>query len=163
MRLSLIPCFAVFASGCVSASWSVDRGTARPLTTIAVAPVELSGEADPRVAATRRAGLVESLRARGYDVRDEAPGIPLLKIKLSGKGVSDAQMHAPDDRRHGIENDLHYYFVAYHVDAELTFGDHVVAMGSAESNQDPAPALRALALHLFNDLPPSLPTTMASR
>jgi hypothetical protein len=163
MRLSsVLPWLTILASGCVSASWSIDR-SARPVTAIAVAPIEIAGDADPNVASARRDSLVDSLRARGYDVRDEAPGIPVVKLKLTGKGVSDLQMHAPDDRRHHIENDLHYYFVAYHVELEVSDGNRIVATGAADSNQDPAPALRALAGHLYTDVPPSSTGNIASR
>ena len=72
-------------------------------------------------------------------------------------------MHAPDDRRHNMTNDLHYTFVVYHVEIELVDGGNVVAMGSANSDVDPAPALRALSQRLFSDVPPRGGDSVASR
>jgi hypothetical protein len=166
MRLgSLLPglAFVFVASGCVSASWSIDRHGARSLSAVAVAAVELAGDAEPKLADTGRDGLIDSLRARGYAVEDERPGVPLLKIRLSGKRVSDDQMHAPDDRRHNMTNDLHYSFVVYHVELELVDGANIVARGSANSDIDPAAALRVLSQRLFSDVPPRGGDALASR
>jgi hypothetical protein len=162
MRLARMLPFIVAASGCVSARWSLE--SPRTVSTLAVAPVATAGLADPKLAIARRASLVASLRARGYLVRDPAPGVPLLSLTLSGRGISDAQMHAPDDPRHNIENDLHYFFVAYHVDVTVHDGDgRLLAHGSADSDQDPAPALRVLELRLAGDLPPRAGASVARR
>src|SRR5207248_3126935 len=75
MRLgSVLPCLATLASGCASVTWGIDHHGARALSAIAVAEVEIAGDADAGVAYDRRDRFVDALRARGYDVRDAAPG-----------------------------------------------------------------------------------------
>src|SRR5207253_1540949 len=97
--------------------------------------------AEPRLVAARRAALVESLRARGYDTIDagkDAPGVPRLLLDVDGRLVDDTMMHAPDDERRHIVNDLHYHFVIYHVGVTVIDGDGaLVARGTAEADRDP--------------------------
>jgi hypothetical protein len=159
MRLASLSIVALLAPGCVSARWTVaDR---RPLQTVVVRPAEVAGDADPVLVAQRRAALIDSLRARGYDAVDggeDTNGLPYLKLAIDGKRLTDDQLHAPDDARHHIYNDLHYQFVVYKVALTVVAADgKLVARGQAEADSDPAPAMRALALKLFEDVPPSAP------
>jgi hypothetical protein len=125
----------------------------------------VSGDADQTLVASRRQALIESLRARGYDAIDgfdEPEGVPRVLLSFEGRRLTDEEMHAPDDVRHRIVNNLHYSFIVYEVG--LTVIDQsggMVAKGHAESDRDPAPALRALAMKMFEDVPP-LPTAHAS-
>ncbi|MGZ3429938.1 MAG: hypothetical protein ACXVCV_24980 [Polyangia bacterium] len=152
----------IAASGCAGTRWSVVE--ARPLMAIAVAPAELGGRVDKLLVAQRRAAMIGQLRARGYQVLDKAPpGVPTLTMKVDGRIVDDSQLHAPDDPRHNIYNDLHYQFVAYTVHLDVVDGGgHIVACGSASSNMDPATAVAELTAHLVHDLP-AAPSTYAAR
>ena len=68
--------------------------------------------------------------------------------------VDDSQLHAPDDPRHHIFNDLHYQFVAYTVHLDVVDGaGRIVACGSATSNADPEGAVAELTARLVRDMP----------
>jgi hypothetical protein len=154
MRLVPLSLFAlVAASGCAGARWSVVD--ARPLVAITVAPAEIHGPVDAELVAQRRGTLIGELRAHGYQVLDAAaPGVPMLKLAVSGSVVTDAQLHAPDDPRHRIFNDLHYAFVAYTVHLDVVDGaGRVMVCGSASSNHDPATAVAELTARLVRDVP----------
>ncbi len=156
MRLAPLSLLSlVAASGCAGTRWSVVD--ARPLVAVSVAAVETRGPVDRTLVAERHQGLVNELRAHGYAVLDQpAPGVPTLTMKVAGELVDDSRLHAPDDPRHHIYNDLHYQFVAYdvHVDVTNAFGK-IVVCGSAKSNQDPAGAVDELVARLVHDVPPA--------
>lgn len=151
----------VAASGCAGTRWSVVD--ARPLVAITVAPAEIHGPVDSLLVAQRRGTLIGELRAHGYQVLDAAaPGVPTLKMKVEGNVVTDAQLHAPDDARHHIFNDLHYQFVAYTVHLDVVDGGgRVLVCGSATSNADPATAVAELTAHLVHDVPAAASTYAA--
>lgn len=159
MRLVPLSVLAVLAPGCVSARWMVSQPQPRALSTVVVCPAHVSGDADPTMVESRRKALIDSLRARGYDAIDgfdEPEGVPKVMLDFAGRRITDEEMHAPDDTRHRIINNLHYSFVVYQVG--LTVLDQsggVVAKGHAEADRDPAPALRALAMKMFEDVPPA--------
>lgn len=158
--LSLFALAAV--SGCASARWSVVD--ARPLPAVVVAPVELHGPVDRVLVGQRRATMIGALRAHGYQVL-EAPtaGMPTLTMKVEGTLLDDSKMHAPDDARHHIFNDLTYAFVVYSVHVDILDGNgHIVVCGSASSDADPAGALARLTERLVRDVPPAA-STVASR
>ena len=163
MRLVPLSLFAlVAASGCAGARWSVVD--ARPLVAVAVAPAEIHGPVDKLLVARRRAALIGELRAHGYQIADAAaPGVPTLALKVDGRIVDASQLHAPDDPRHNIYNDLRYQFIAYTVHLDVGDGNgHLVACGSASANVDPATAVAALTARLVHDLP-AAPSTYAVR
>ena len=154
MRFSWLSLSVLVAmSGCASSRWSFVA--TRPLAAITVAPAEMHGPVDRVIVAQRRATLIGVLRARGYRVLDNpAPGVPTLTIRFEGKMIDDSQLHAPDDARHGIYNDLHYQFVAYRVQLDVVDGSgHPVASGSASSDQDPEGAVTELTALLVRDVP----------
>lgn len=150
------------ASGCAGARWSVSD--ARPLVAISVAPTEVHGPVDVALVATRRAEMMKELRARGYAILEQAaPGVPQLKMKVQGELVDDSRLHAPDDPRHHIINDLHYQFVAYDVYVDVVNGaGKIIVCGSAQATQDPARAMTALTTLFVRDVPPAT-TTLAAR
>jgi hypothetical protein len=158
MRLLPLSLVAMLAPGCVSARWTVT--TPRALPMVAVDPAEVSGACDLKLVQTRRAALIESLRKRGYDVfeNDDARPMPHLSLAVKGTIIDDSQMHAPDDPRHHIVNDLHYQFVSYRVAVKVVGQDGAMLVeGSAVADRDPGPALRVLALKMFEDVPPTQP------
>ena len=162
MRLLPLSLVAMLAPGCVSARWTVTAQRALPM--VAVGPAEVSGACDLKLVQARREALIDSLRKRGYDVfeNDDTRPMPHLTLAVKGTIVDDSQMHAPDDPRHHIVNDLHYQFVSYRV--AVTVVDHdgaMLAQGSAEADRDPGPALRVLALKMFEDVPPAQPAQRA--
>ena len=162
MRFSSLSFFClVAASGCAGTRWSVVD--ARPLVAISLAPAELHGPVDAELVAERRATMVGELRAHGYQVLDaRAPGVPTLTMKVDGTLVDDSKLHAPDDPRHHIYNDLHYQFVAYAVHLDVVDGTgHIVVCGSATANQDPASAIAELTARLVRDVPPAASTYAA--
>jgi len=149
------------ASGCAATRWSVVD--ARPLVAVNVAPVELRGAVDRVLVAQRRAAMIGELRAHGYQVLETpAPGVPTLTMKVEGTIVDDSKLHAPDDPRHHIFNDLHYWFVEYAVRFDLVDGSgRVVASGSASASGDPATAVAALTSRFERDLPAAPPAFAA--
>jgi hypothetical protein len=157
MRLIPLSVLAMLAPGCVSARWVVAQN--RALSTVVVCPARVSGDADAALVATRRQALIASLRARGYDAIDgidDESDVPRVMLDVDGERITDEQRHAPDDTRHHIVNNLHYSFVVYKVG--LTVLDQaggVVARGRAEADRDPGPAVRALAMKMFEDVPPA--------
>ncbi|MCU1278509.1 MAG: hypothetical protein JWM53_2055 [bacterium] len=162
MRLASLSLFVVIAgSGCAGSRWSVVDS--RPLLAVTVAPAELQGPVDRMLVAQRRATMIGELRARGYQVLDHAvAGVPTLTMKIEGTLIEDSQLHAPDDPRHHIINDLHYQFIAYKVHLDVVdSGGHVVVCGSASSNQDPAGAVAELTAHLVRDVPAAAATFAA--
>lgn len=150
--LSLLS-LAAIGSGCAGARWSVVDS--HPLLAVTVAPAELHGPVDRALVGKRRNTMIGELRARGYQVLETAaPGVPTLTMKIDGKLIDDSQLHAPDDPRHGVYNTLRYQFVAYSVRLDLVDGGgHVMASGSASSNQDPEGAVAELIAHLVRDVP----------
>ena len=160
VSLSLLSIVA--ASGCAGARWSVVDS--RPLAAITVAPAEVQGPVDIALVASRRAEMINALRARGYAVLEKAsPGVPSMTMKVKGELIDDSRLHAPDDPRHHIINDLHYQFVAYdvHVDVVNAAGN-ILACGSARAEQDPARAMTTLRTLLERDVPPAT-ATLATR
>jgi hypothetical protein len=163
MRFASLSLFVVIAgSGCASSRWSVVD--ARPLVAVTVAPAEVHGPVDRVLVEQRRATMIGELRAHGYQVLETAaPGVPTLTMKVDGTLIEDSQLHAPDDVRHGIYNDLHYQFVAYKVHLDLVdAAGHVVVCGTASSNQDLANAVAELTARLVRDVPAAA-TTIATR
>jgi hypothetical protein len=160
--LSLSLFALVFVSGCAGARWSVTDH--RPLMAVTVAPAEIHGTVDGALVARRRAAMIGELRAHGYQVLEAAAaGVPSLTLKVQGRLVDDAQLHAPDDVAHGIRNDLRYQFVAYEIHLDLVdAAGRVVVCGSASSNQDPEGALGELTARLLRDVPAAA-TTYAAR
>jgi hypothetical protein len=162
MRLLPLSLVAMLAPGCVSARWTVTEQRALPM--VAVGPAQVSGACDLKLVQTRREALIESLRKRGYEVfeGDDTRAMAHVTLTVKGTIIDDSQMHAPDDARHHIVNDLHYQFVSYRV--AVTVVDHdgaMLAQGSAEADRDPGPALRVLALKMFEDTPPTQPANRA--
>jgi hypothetical protein len=160
---SLLSLVAVFsASGCAATRWSVVD--ARPLMAITVAPVEMHGAVDVVLVEQRRATMIGDLRAHGYQVLDFAsPGVPTLTMKVEGTLIDDSKLHAPDDSRHHIINDLHYQFVEYAVHVDLVDGGgRTVVCGRASANNDPATAVADLTARLERDVP-AAPSTYATR
>ncbi len=156
MRLLPLSLVAMLAPGCVSARWTVTAQRTLPM--VAVGPAQVSGACDLQLVQARRGALIESLRKRGYDVYEGDDTRSMAHVSLTVKGtiIDDSQMHAPDDSRHHIVNDLHYQFVSYRV--AVTVVDHdgaMLAQGSAEADRDPGPALKVLALKMFEDTPPA--------
>ena len=154
---------ALLASGCAGARWSI--ASTRPVATVVVAPARVVGTCNPKVVVAQRNTLIANLRARGYDVVDGEgkPGLPRVQLTFAGKLIDDSMMHAPDDDRHHIYNDLHYVFTAYQVNLDLVDGNgQVVAHGLAESDGDPAKAVRALTARFVHDIPP-VSAALASR
>jgi hypothetical protein len=167
MRLASLSLFALAAaSGCAGTRWSVVDS--RPLAVLAVAPAELHGPVDRVLIAQRRATMIGELRAHGYQiVAAPAAGAATLTMKIEGTMIRDSQLHAPDDARHGIFNDLHYQFVVYavHLDVVDDTG-HIVVCGSASANGDPATAVAELTARLERDVPAAAPasaSTLAAR
>lgn len=162
MRVASLSLFALIAaSGCAGSRWSVVDS--RPLLAVAVAPAELHGPVDAALVDARRAAMIGELRANGYQVLESAtPGVATLTMKIEGTLVSDEQMHAPDDSRHHIFNDLHYAFVDYkvHIDV-IDAGGHIVVCGSASADRDPEGAFHELTAHLVHDVPPAASTFAA--
>ena len=152
------------APACANTRWSV--AAPRPIAAIAVAPAEIAGAANPKLVAQRRSALITALRARGYQVFDGADatdGVPQLTLKVGGSLIDDSQLHAPDDERHHIYNELHYQFVVYQVQLALSdAGGRVLAHGSAQADRDPQDALESLTARMVQDLPPPS-RTIASR
>jgi hypothetical protein len=170
MRLASFSTASLFAvaaaSGCAGANWTV--ADSHPVAAIAVAPAEVHGLASPKVAAHQRLALINELRARGYAIVEDKgqaqPGVARVALRFDGAGVSDKQMHGPDDVRHGIVNDLSYYFVAYKVRLDVVESDgRVVAQGAAEANQDPSAVMKKLTEKLVSDMPPWRGATVATR
>ena len=157
MRLIPLSVLAVLAPGCVSARWTVAQRST--LSTVVVCPARVSGDADSTLVAARRKALIDSLRARGYDAIDgivEPSDVPRVVLDVDGRRITDEELHAPDDTRRHIVNNLHYSFVVYQVGLTvLDQGGGVVAKGRAEADRDPGPAVRALAMKLFEDVPPA--------
>lgn len=163
MRLVALSLFSLVAgSGCAGSRWSVVDS--RPLLAVTVAPAELHGPVDRMLVAQRRAAMIGELRAHGYQVLEQAvAGVPTLTMKIDGTLIDDSQLHAPDDARHGIINDLHYQFIAYKVHLDLVDASgHVAVCGSASSNQDPEGAVAELTAHLVRDIPAGA-ATIATR
>ena len=158
--LSLIALVAV--SGCAGTRWSVTG--AHPLIAVAVPPAEVGGFVDAHLVAERRSVMIGELRARGYQVLGTAPaGVPTLRLKIEGRLVDDSLLHAPDDPRHNIYNDLHYRFVAYSVHLDVVDGGgRILACGHASSNGDPEAAVAELTARLVRDLP-AAPSAYAAR
>lgn len=150
------------ASGCAATSWSVVD--AHPLMAVTVAPAEIGGPVDRVLVAQRRATMIGELRAHGYQVLEApAAGVPTLTMKVEGTLVDDSKLHAPDDARHRIFNDLHYSFVTYAVHLDVVDGGgRTVACGRASSDGDPATAVAALTSRLLRDVP-AASSTFASR
>ena len=167
MRSLSLSLFAVVAaSGCAGARWTV--ADSRPVIAVAVGPAETHGAADATVAAAQRQALIEALRVRGYSIVDDGdralPGVARIALSFDGARVSDAQMHAPDDKRHNIYNDLSYSFVAYKVRLEIIGADgSKLAEGAGEANGDPSGVMKKLTERLVNDVPPSRTDTFAKR
>lgn len=163
-RLVPLALLAVAAVGCSETRWTTTA--ARPLPALVVTSPKLSGTVDPALVQQRQQALVASLRQRGYDVfeSDDAKGLPRIEVSFAGDMIDDSQMHAPDDARHHIRNNLYYHFVAYHVGFTVVGADgRVVAQGSAESDRDPAGAIRALEHKLFADVPPAAETSTPTK
>jgi hypothetical protein len=160
LSLSLLATAAL--SGCAGARWSVVDS--RPLIAVHVAPAELHGAVDGELVAQRRATFIGDLRAHGYQVLDApTPGVPTLTMKVDGTLIDDAKLHAPDDARHHIYNDLHYQFVAYQVHLDVVdAAGHIVVCGSASADQDPQKAMATLATRLVRDVP-AAKSSVASR
>ena len=150
------------ASGCAGTHWSVVDS--RPLMAVTVAPAELHGPLDRTLVTARRYQMIDELRAHGYQVLEAAaPGVPTLTMKIEGALITDSALHAPDDPRHNIYNDLHYAFVDYKVHIDLVdAGGRIVVCGSASSDHDPEGALTTLTAHLVRDVP-SAASTLATR
>jgi hypothetical protein len=152
---------AVVASGCAGARWSVADST--PILAVTMAPAELHGPVDRALVAQRRTAMIGELRAHGYQVlENSAPGVPLLAMTIEGTMIDDSQLHAPDDPRHHIYNDLHYRFVGYNVHIDvIDSGGHVIVCGRASADRDPAGAMSELVAHLLHDVPPAVATFAA--
>ena len=162
MRLFSLSLLVIVAgSGCAGSRWSVVD--ARPLVAVTVAPAELHGPVDRLLVAQRRGAMLGELRARGYQVLEAAAaGVPTLTVKFEGTLVDDSQLHAPDDARHGIRNDLHYQFVSYQVHLDVVDASgRIVVCGSASSNQDPEGAVAELTARLVHDVPAAAATYAA--
>lgn len=156
MRLGSLALFALVAvSGCAGTRWSVVDS--HPLVAVRFAPAELHGPVDALLVAHGRAAMAEELRARGYQVLDvAAPGVPTLTMKIDGALVDDSQMHAPDDARHNMFNDLHYRFIDYKVHIDVVdAGGHILVCGSASAPRDPESAMNELTAHFVRDIPPA--------
>ncbi|MDB4966655.1 MAG: hypothetical protein JWN44_2344 [Myxococcales bacterium] len=164
---STVSLFAVVAaSGCAGARWTVND--TRPVLALTVAPADVQGMANPKVVALERVALINELRAHGYVIVDEdaagTPGVARVALSFHGTEVSDAQMHAPDDSRHHIYNDLRYSFVAYKVKLDVTAADgRVVASGTGEANGDPSAVMKGLTHRLVTDVPALRPRAFATR
>ena len=167
MRSLSLSFFAVVAaSGCAGARWTV--ADTHPVVAVAVAPAETHGAANAKVAAAQRQALIATLRARGYSIVEDngraLPGTARIALRFDGHTVSDAQMHAPDDVRHNIYNDLSYSFVAYKVRLDVTTADgSKMAEGAGEANGDPSGVMKKLTERLVTDVPPSRTDTFAKR
>ena len=71
----------------------------------------------------------------------------------------DSKLHAPDDPRHQIFNDLHYQFVDYHVHLDVVdAAGRVVVCGTASADRDPESAMNELTARLVRDVPPAAAT-----
>jgi hypothetical protein len=163
MRLASLSLLAlVSASGCAATRWAV--ADTSPLYAVTVAPAEVQGPVDRVLVAKRRAVFIGELRAHGYQVLETpAAGVPLLTMTFAGALVDDAKLHAPDDPRHHIYNDLHYQFVAYTVELALVDATgHLVVRGVASSNVDPGAAVAELTANLVRDVP-AVAATYATR
>jgi hypothetical protein len=163
MRLVSLSLLAlVTASGCAGTSWAVADPS--PLVAVTVAPAVVDGPVDHVLVAKRRASMIGELRAHGYHVLETAAaGVPLLTMTFQGALVDDSKLHAPDDPRHHIYNDLHYQFVEYMVRLDLVDATgHVVVHGTPTANGDPASAVAELTAHLVRDVP-AVASTYATR
>lgn len=140
-------------AGCATTQWNA--GAPHAVVTLAVAPAFVDGGCDAKEAVAGRARLIAELRRHGYTVVDGAANdVPMLQLTFAGHVVTDAAMHAPDDPRHQIANDLHYAFTRYAVDLVIVEHGQLVARGRAESDRDPSPAVAALMSHVVRDVPP---------
>jgi hypothetical protein len=163
MRLASLSLFALVAvTGCAGTRWAVADSS--PLLAVTVAPAEVQGPVDRVLVAKRRATLIAELRAHGYQVLETpAAGVPLLTLTFDGAIVDDSKLHAADDPRHHIYNDLHYQFVAYTVQLNLVDATgHVVVRGTASSDADPRAAVAELTANLVRDVP-AVASTYATR
>ncbi|HXU71858.1 MAG TPA: hypothetical protein VN947_21135 [Polyangia bacterium] len=162
MRFGSLALFTLVAvSGCAGTRWSVVD--THPLLAVRFAPAELHGTVDALLVEHGRAAMAEELRARGYQVLDApSAGVPTLTMKIEGALVDDAQMHAPDDARHNMFNDLHYRFIDYKVHIDVVdAGGRILVCGSASAPRDPENAMNELTAHLVRDIPPATPRLAA--